>query len=539
MRKEYTDAISEAANCEENEKEYLRKLKESVPFWTSQRLFVAVFAFFGLFNSFALRSNISLSIVCMVNHTAVQKSNDASNVTYIANVTFTNNTRDIIFELLGLLSFIGCRLHKVSVRITMFVAFFEFLEKLFWLSTLQDGELLWDRKIQGYVLGSFFWAYSIVQIPSGILVTKFGGKRVFGWSMILASITTVITPIASRFHFICAVALRAMLGVCLGPAYPAIQYLWGRWAPPEERSRLSALSFPGGEVGSMFTFVITGYLCTFGIDGGWPSTFYLTGVLALIWAVAWLLLLSDSPLQSKRISLKEKNYLLTAIKSNRVNKRMKTTTIPWKSILTSPRVYAIIVTHFTTDWANYLMLTCIPTYIDDILSTILNNGYFQKLLPVKLNNQKESSNVLPSDYIQKFITAKIIPALLLIGLGYVDCTSPITAVTIMTVSIAFRGFRFAGYIVNAVDIAPTYAGFIFGISNTAGAFAGFLATFTVSYFTTNALREEWQIVFYVTAGMECFGAIFFVLFARSDIQPWATQNNEKIIYKADASAKKY
>lgn len=73
----------------------------------------------------------------------------------------------------------------------------------------------------------------------------------------------------------------------------------------------------------------------------------------------------------------------------------------------------------------------------------------------------------------------------MVGLGYVDCQSPITAVVIMTVSIAFRGFRFAGYIVNAVDIAPTYAGLIFGISNTAGAFAGFLTTLTVSYVTKN------------------------------------------------------
>jgi hypothetical protein len=36
-------------------------------------------------------------------------------------------------------------------------------------------------------------------------------------------------------------------------------------------------------------------------------------------------------------------------------------------------------------------------------------------------------------------------------------------------------------------------------------------------------EEQWQIVFYISAAIYTVGAIFFVLFAKGDVQPWVRE----------------
>ena len=55
----------------------------TVPWWTSSRLGLAVLGFFGFINVYALRVNMSVAIVCMVNQTAIRltEGNSSSNDT--------------------------------------------------------------------------------------------------------------------------------------------------------------------------------------------------------------------------------------------------------------------------------------------------------------------------------------------------------------------------------------------------------------------------------------------------------------------------
>jgi len=51
----------------------------------------------------------------------------------------------------------------------------------------------------------------------------------------------------------------------------------------------------------------------------------------------------------------------------------------------------------------------------------------------------------------------IIPAILMIATGYVDCNAPL-AVFLITTAVGFSGISFAGWSVNHLDLAPPYAG---------------------------------------------------------------------------------
>ncbi|KAJ8321740.1 hypothetical protein KUTeg_000211 [Tegillarca granosa] len=143
--------------------------------------------------------------------------------------------------------------------------------------TFQDGSFLWDRDIQAKIVGAFFLPYAIFQVPGAIVVTKLGSHKVFGCVLVLTSVITLLTPIISRVHYIGTIVLRFLLGALTSVTYVNTQYLLGRWVPIQERSRLSALSYSGIEMGILVTYAISGFLCEHGFDGGWPSIFYIHG----------------------------------------------------------------------------------------------------------------------------------------------------------------------------------------------------------------------------------------------------------------------
>lgn len=95
-----------------------------------------------------------------------------------------------------------------------------------------------------------------------------------------------------------------------GAVWPAMYSFWPRWAPPGERGKLLGITNSGTEVGAIFGLLIGGILCTNGFDGGWPSIFYVFGLVGLVWCSLWFFLVTDSPAEHKFISKIEKEYLL-------------------------------------------------------------------------------------------------------------------------------------------------------------------------------------------------------------------------------------
>lgn len=76
----------------------------------------------------------------------------------------------------------------------------------------------------------------------------------------------------------------------------------------------------------------------------------------------------------------------------------------------------------------------------------------------------------------------------MIGLSYMDCTQQIAAVALLCGCVGLSGVAFAGYMVNHGDIAPQFAGTLFGITNMAATVPGILAPYIVGAITTNVSR---------------------------------------------------
>ena len=61
---------------------------------------------------------------------------------------------------------------------------------------------------------------------------------------------------------------------------------------------------------------LSGLLCEYGFDGGWPTVFYFFGSVGVLWSIVWTCTVSDSPSQSPTISAEEKQYILGSLEES-------------------------------------------------------------------------------------------------------------------------------------------------------------------------------------------------------------------------------
>ncbi|XP_014682022.1 PREDICTED: sialin-like [Priapulus caudatus] len=176
------------------------------PFLFSSRFALALAAFFGFVVLYIQRFNMSVAIVCMVNNTAVRAEagidadGDLEGETgdrCLATVTLSNDTTDD-----------------------------------------ETGEFVWSKPTQGIVLSAFFWGYLLTQLPGGWLATYLGGKRVYGYGQLLASVMALLAPVASNYSYKTLLVVRFIQGIGQGVVFPAMHVFWGTWAHPYERSKL-------------------------------------------------------------------------------------------------------------------------------------------------------------------------------------------------------------------------------------------------------------------------------------------------------------
>lgn len=196
----------------------------------------------------------------------------------------------------------------------------------------------------------------------------------------------------------------------------------------------------------------------------------------MVWYLAFLILVGESPETDRFISDEEKEYIISNRGKGYGN--MKT---PWKGLFTSLPVWAITAAHTSFNWGFYTLFTDLPSYMKRTLNFDLElTGYISAIpyITVGLSmiltglfaDWLKIKNYLTLSQIRKYFSSFsfLAQGVSLVIVAYV--TDPIACVILITISITMGAFSAAGFIVNPLDIAPQCASIILGISNTFGEF---------------------------------------------------------------------
>lgn len=411
------------------------------------------------------------------------------------------------------------------------------------------GDVMWPEVERSAILDSFYWGDLFIRIPAGFLSQRYGGKRIFGFSILLSSVCTVVIPLTSRVNYFLIILLRFITGASAGATIPAMSYLLGRWSPPDERCLLQSIANTGSFVsGSIIAVPLTGLLCIYGFDGGWPSAFYISGGLGMLWCIVWMLLSNDSPNDDSRISVLEKDYINNSIlftdahhlqplpsSSSPHNNNTMTTRFRWETMLTSLPVFAIALNHLTHEWVVYAFVKVIPIYLTDVLhldfkqnsiGTLILPGvcfWCVMIMSAGAADRLHGYDVIGLTKIRKImqLVGAILTGAMVASVMLMDCHHHMAALSVVIIGLSCCGLQYSGALVSHLDLAPNHAAVTMGVISTLGASVYFvLPSFVrmILHSFIQSMKLKWSICLIVTASCHVFSALLFLLFGSSQSQ---------------------
>ncbi|KAG2690782.1 hypothetical protein I3760_09G205400 [Carya illinoinensis] len=376
----------------------------------------------------------------------------------------------------------------------------------------------WSNSFLGIVQSSFLWGYIFSSLVGGALIDRYGGKRVIAAGVILWSLATLLTPWAANHSTVCLLAVRAFFGLAEGVALPSMNTLLSRWFPNHERATAVGLSMAGFHLGNVAGLLLTPImLSSIGITG----PFILFSSLGLLWLTMWTNGVTNDPRENYFISKSE----LRLIQAGKTDSPVNDGKLPPISLLLSKLpTWAIILANVTNNWGYFVLLSWMPVYFKTVFNVNLKQAAWFSAVPWGTMAISGYIAGATSDYLIKAgfsltLVRKIMqsigfigPGVSLLCLNYAN--TPVSAAVLITVALSLSSFSQAGFLLNMQDIAPQYAGFLHGISNSAGTLAAIISTIGTGYFVQ--WLGSFQAFLTLTAMLYFLTAIFWNLFATGE-----------------------
>ncbi|XP_063432566.1 vesicular glutamate transporter 3-like isoform X2 [Mytilus trossulus] len=355
-----------------------------------------------------------------------------------------------------------------------------------------------------YLNTAYFVGGLFTQVPGGILATRFSPVRICGLSVLLSSICMVVLPVCiQNSQYVAVLVVRALQGVIEGPSVPAINGVISAWAPRSEKSRMITIAYAGG--------------------------------LGILWSILFMIIVVDSPGAHPSLSINERALYDREASAAQRSSTRTASAIPWKHILTSLPMSAIFVGSFCRNWIFSMLLTEIPTYLQDSFHhlSIFEIGLLSSISEVCMTIVTVTGGVLidtliKSGLISTTVGRKMaqcsgfgIEAVCIICLGFI--TQLEIVMIVMCVGVAFSGLAISGYQVNPLDLSPTYASVLTGISRT-GVIGAILSTLTASILRGRPgipYEKTWHEVFWIAGAIHLAGVLYYGIFASGLRQFWA------------------
>jgi MFS transporter, ACS family, tartrate transporter len=222
-------------------------------------------------------------------------------------------------------------------------------------SLQMNRDLHFSSTVYGFGAGLFFLSYAVCEVPSNLMLYRFGARRwlariMFTWGLIAIGMLFVRTP----WQFYTA---RFFLGMAEAGFFPGVVFYLMQWFPPDLRARAVSRFYVSLPLSGVFMGAIAGALLN--LNGcahlaGWQWLFLVEGIPPILLSVAFLLLLPDNPAKAPWLTEPERTWFTHNV--DHTGDHIHHPAEPIHRILIDQRVWQIGIFGF-------LMLTCSYGYV--------------------------------------------------------------------------------------------------------------------------------------------------------------------------------
>ena len=235
----------------------------------------------------------------------------------------------------------------------------------------------------GYLSSAFSWTYAVMQMPCGVLLDRWGVRRVGRISAFLWSVSSFAAALAPGLGWF--FGARLLLGVSESPIFPANAKAMGNWFTREERTLATALTDAAAKFSTAIGVPLIGLLLLY---FGWRWSFAATGFISFIYFLLFCLIYKN-PTEDKLLSPKELQFIRQggaqtggtqpdgARSAGATNYRGSSLGY----LLTQRKVYGLALGWGAYNYTFYLLLTWLPSYLSVSLHANLLHSFMYTSVP--------------------------------------------------------------------------------------------------------------------------------------------------------------
>ncbi len=213
-----------------------------------------------------------------------------------------------------------------------------------------------SKNQMGDVMAAFTLAYGMFAVPVGRLGDKLGPRSVLGGIVLVWSVFTALTGLATGLATLLVV--RFLFGAAEAGAFPSAAKVMSRWFPHSERGRVQGVMLAFAQIGAVIAPAGAAYL----IDAaGWRWAFFLFGALGIVWAVGFWVWFRNDPSQHASVNEAE----LARIHAEEAPLALDPGPVPWRAVLTNRGILVLSLIMILGAFYTYFFYGWLPMYLRD------------------------------------------------------------------------------------------------------------------------------------------------------------------------------
>ncbi|GAC1664848.1 MAG: MFS transporter [Candidatus Acidiferrum sp.] len=226
----------------------------------------------------------------------------------------------------------------------------------------------------GYLLSAYSWSYAAMQLPSGVLLDRFGVRTIGRISAFLWGVASFAAAIATgivSFFF-----ARLLLGIGEAPTFPGNAKAVGYWFPQRERSLATACFDGAAKFGPAVGVPLIGLLL---LHFGWRWSFAATGFVSMFY-FALFYWIYRNPSEDSALSDTEREFISRGgAQPEGAGKSGKGVALSY--LVRQRKVVGLSLGMGAYNYTFYLLLTWLPSYFLQALHVNLLHSVLYTSVP--------------------------------------------------------------------------------------------------------------------------------------------------------------
>lgn len=400
-----------------------------------------------------------------------------------------------------------------------------------------EGDIIRDLGISkeqmGLIMGAFWLAYALFELPGGWMGDRFGARSTLSRIVLAWSLFTCLS--GSAMGFLSLLTWRFLFGVGEAGAFPNMARIQSRWLPVVTRARASGMLWLMARWGGAFSLLFFGSLMRavdsdtfrgflaavpglhhFKDAAAWRLAFWVSGLIGLIWVVAFFWWFRDHPSEKKSVNPAELELITKDAPPEVRGHRMPAGS--WGKLLRDPSLWCMGVFYICGSFGWSFFVSWMPRYFSEGLGvpfqksewfmtgplffgglSCLFGGMLSHYLVTRTGRKRLFRAVFP-------LTGATTAAVAIFAMQYVR--SPEMATVLLCVAASAFDFGQAANWATIVDLGGKYAGsaagFINMVGNMGNAFQPYIGALIFTAFGWNTLFVVYAIAYLVAASMWLF-----------------------------------